>query len=119
MAPMMTPVMMIGTTQLIIILVIVVVLFGGAKLAGLGKSMGSAIKEFKNETKGLAGGDDSEQHVEVVDAEIVEPQDQQQQSAPPQMNGSASDAAGPAAQSTGQQGERSASEAGQPGSQGS
>lgn len=117
MAPMMTPVMMIGTTQLIIILVIVVVLFGGAKLAGLGKSMGSAIKEFKNETKGLAGGDDSEQHAEVVDAEIVEPQDQQQ-SPPPQMNRS-SDAGGSAPQSSGQQGERAASEAGQPGSQSS
>ncbi|MCW3059294.1 MAG: hypothetical protein JWQ02_1115 [Capsulimonas sp.] len=34
-----------------IILVIVLVLFGGGKLAGLGKSMGEGIKEFKKATK--------------------------------------------------------------------
>lgn len=88
MAPIMTnPVMMIGTTQLVIILVIVVVLFGGAKLAGLGKSMGSAIREFKHETKGL-GSDEGDQQSEVVDAEVVEPEGQQQ-STPQQMNSSA------------------------------
>ena len=32
-------------------------LFGGARLAGLGKSTGRAIKEFKEETKGLKEGD--------------------------------------------------------------
>lgn len=34
-----------------IILVIVLVLFGGSKLAGLGKSMGEGIKEFKKATQ--------------------------------------------------------------------
>ena len=39
--------------ELLIILAVVLLLFGGARLAGLGKSTGRAIKEFKEETKGL------------------------------------------------------------------
>lgn len=34
--------------ELIIILVIVLLLFGGSKIAGLGKGLGSGIKEFKS-----------------------------------------------------------------------
>ena len=34
-----------------IILLIVLILFGGSKLAGLGKSMGEGIKEFKKATQ--------------------------------------------------------------------
>jgi sec-independent protein translocase protein TatA len=43
----------LGPQELIIILVIVLLLFGGSRLAGLGKSSGRALKEFKEETKGL------------------------------------------------------------------
>ena len=50
----MTPLVFnLGPTELLIILAIVLLLFGGARLAGLGKSTGRAIKEFKEETKGL------------------------------------------------------------------
>ena len=73
----------LGPTELIIILVIVLVLFGGARLAGLGKSTGRAIKEFKEETKGLAG--DKQDDSEVVDAEVVDPQTRQQ--TPPAVGG--------------------------------
>ncbi len=45
----------LGPTELLIILAIVLLLFGGARLAGLGKSTGRAIREFKEETKGLDG----------------------------------------------------------------
>jgi len=48
----------LGPTELLIILAIVLLLFGGARLAGLGKSTGRAIKEFKEETKGIRGNDD-------------------------------------------------------------
>lgn len=44
---------MLGPTELMIILVILLLLFGGTKLAGIGKSSGRAIREFKEETKGL------------------------------------------------------------------
>lgn len=74
----------LGPTELIIILVIVLVLFGGARLAGLGKSTGRAIKEFKEETKGLSG--DKKDDSEVVDAEVVDPQTRQQQT-PPAVGG--------------------------------
>ena len=47
----------LGPTELIIILVIVLLLFGGSRLAGLGKSSGRALKEFKEETKGLRDSD--------------------------------------------------------------
>ena len=43
----------IGTTELLIILAVVLLLFVGARLAGLGKSTGRALREFKEETKGL------------------------------------------------------------------
>lgn len=43
----------LGPQELIIILVILLLLFGGSRLAGLGKSSGRALKEFKEETRGL------------------------------------------------------------------
>ena len=45
----------LGPMELVIILVIVLLLFGGSRLAGLGKSTGRALEEFKEETKGLKG----------------------------------------------------------------
>lgn len=47
---------MLSTAHLIIILVVVLVLFGGTRLAGLGKASGQAIREFKEE---ISGGDDA------------------------------------------------------------
>ncbi len=59
-----------GPQELLIILAIALLLFGGSRLAGLGKGVGRSIKEFKNEVKGVGGGIDPE----VVDAEIVQPE---------------------------------------------
>jgi len=42
-----------GMGELFIILIIVVVLFGGSKIGGLGKSLGTAIAEFKDAVKGV------------------------------------------------------------------
>ena len=47
----------LGVPELLIILAVVLLLFGGARLAGIGKSTGRAIKEFKEETKGLKESD--------------------------------------------------------------
>jgi len=58
-----------GPTELLIILGIALLLFGGSRLAGLGKGVGRSIKEFKNEVKSVDDGKDPE----VVDAEIVQP----------------------------------------------
>ena len=43
----------LGVPELLIILAVVLLLFGGSRLAGLGKSTGRALTEFKEETKGL------------------------------------------------------------------
>ena len=58
-----------GATELLIILGIALLLFGGSRLAGLGKGVGRSIREFKTEVKSVDDGKDPE----VVDAEIVQP----------------------------------------------
>ena len=66
-----------GGWEWLIILAIAILLFGGSRLAGLGKGVGRSIREFKEEVKTdeVEGKKDDE----VVDAEIV-----QQQPAPRQ-----------------------------------
>ena len=45
----MTPLVLgLGVPELLIILAVVLLLFGGARLAGLGKSTGRALREFKD-----------------------------------------------------------------------
>ena len=41
-----------GPTELLIILVIVIVLFGTSKVTGIGKSLGTAIRDFRNSVRG-------------------------------------------------------------------
>jgi sec-independent protein translocase protein TatA len=41
----------LGTTELIIILVLVLIVFGAGKLPQVGRSLGSAIQEFKDSVK--------------------------------------------------------------------
>lgn len=65
----------LGTPELIIILVVALLIFGGSRLAGVGKGMGRSIREFKQEVKGVEGEDGATRHdEEVVDAEIVQPE---------------------------------------------
>lgn len=47
----------LGTTELVIIAFVVVLLFGGKRLPQLGRSMGSAITNFK---KGLSSSDEED-----------------------------------------------------------
>ena len=39
----------IGTTELLVILLIALVLFGGSRVAGLGKALGTSLREFRAE----------------------------------------------------------------------
>ena len=39
--------MRLGITEILLILVIALVVFGGGKLAGVGKALGQSIREFK------------------------------------------------------------------------
>jgi sec-independent protein translocase protein TatA len=50
----------IGPTELIIVLVIVLVIFGPKRLPGLGRSLGSGMKEFRDSISGKGGGRDDD-----------------------------------------------------------
>ena len=41
--------MRFGTTELLLLVVLAIILFGGSRIAGLGKSLGRSIREFKEE----------------------------------------------------------------------
>ena len=43
--------MRLGTTEIIMIIVLALVLFGGSKLSGVGKALGTSIKDFKKAVK--------------------------------------------------------------------
>ena len=47
----------IGFPELMVILVIALVLFGGGKLPEVGRSLGSAIREFKNAMREVSADD--------------------------------------------------------------
>lgn len=65
----------LGGWEIPIVLVVALLLFGGSRLAGLGKGMGRSIREFKEEVKGIPGEDDPKRpREEVVDAEIWQPE---------------------------------------------
>ena len=54
--------MRLGATEIILIIILALVLFGGGKLAGIGKALGRSIKDFKNEVRDINDNkkDDSE-----------------------------------------------------------
>ncbi len=61
----------LGWPELLIILVVALVLFGGSRIAGLGKGVGRSIREFKEEVKS-ADELEKKDAEEVVEAEIVD-----------------------------------------------
>jgi sec-independent protein translocase protein TatA len=50
----------IGPLELVIVLVIVLVIFGPKRLPGLGRSLGSGMREFKDSIAGKGGRDDDD-----------------------------------------------------------
>ena len=76
----------LGAPEIIIIALVVVLLFGAGKISGLGKEVGSSIKEFRKAVK----DEDAEKAKEqAAQAAAAQPQPQQyttppaQQAAPP------------------------------------
>lgn len=62
--------MRLGTTEIILIVVLALVLFGGGKLAGVGKALGKSIKDFKHEVKdedGDKSGEDKDEEEKTAD----------------------------------------------------
>ncbi len=58
--------MRLGATEILLIIILALVLFGGGKLAGIGKALGRSIKDFKNEVKD-SNEDKKQEPVEIVD----------------------------------------------------
>jgi sec-independent protein translocase protein TatA len=56
------------TTDLIIVLVIVLLIFGPKRLPGLGKQLGSGLREFKDSITGDSKDDEAEQRPEITQA---------------------------------------------------
>jgi sec-independent protein translocase protein TatA len=50
----------IGPTELIIVLVIVLLIFGPKRLPGLGKQLGSGMREFRDSVTGKGSKDDDQ-----------------------------------------------------------
>ncbi len=63
----------VGLPELLIVLVIVLLIFGPKRLPGLGRQLGSGLREFKDSVTG--GKDDDEQDTpsEAPRAELSEP----------------------------------------------
>ncbi len=51
----------IGVPELIIVLVILLVIFGPKRLPGLGRSLGSGMREFKDSITGKTRADDEDE----------------------------------------------------------
>ena len=59
----------IGPTELIIVLVIVLLIFGPKRLPGLGKQLGTGMREFKDSISGKGSRDDDDEDDADVDAD--------------------------------------------------
>ena len=62
----------IGPTELIIVLVIVLLIFGPKRLPGLGKQLGSGMREFKDSISGKGGRDDEDDDDTAADRRKTE-----------------------------------------------
>ncbi|MBQ2833745.1 MAG: twin-arginine translocase TatA/TatE family subunit [Clostridia bacterium] len=60
--------MRLGTMEILLIVVLALVLFGGKKLAGVGKALGQSIREFKKEVKEDAPAASEDEAAENKDA---------------------------------------------------
>ena len=64
----------IGFAEILLILILAMVLFGGNKLAGVGKALGQSIREFKKEISS-DGSDEKEEKAEKVEKDAEPPKD--------------------------------------------
>jgi sec-independent protein translocase protein TatA len=53
----------LGPTEIIIIIIVFVLLFGGKKIADIGKGLGEGIRNFKNSVKNEDEGKDDKKQV--------------------------------------------------------
>ncbi len=72
-------------SEIVILIILALLIFGGSRLAGVGKGAGKAIREFKEETEGLmssgkqkpaatAPKEPGQADEAIAEAEIVDPE---------------------------------------------
>jgi sec-independent protein translocase protein TatA len=61
------------STDLIVVLVIVLLIFGPKRLPGLGKSLGTGLREFKESITGESKDEDEAQRPEIAAATATPP----------------------------------------------
>ncbi len=66
--------MRLGTTEIILIIVLALVLFGGTKIAGIGKALGQSIREFKQEVHDSKADDERTQEREEAVVNASDPE---------------------------------------------
>jgi sec-independent protein translocase protein TatA len=62
----------IGPTELIIVLAIVLLIFGPKRLPGLGRQLGSGMREFKDSVTGRGSGRDLDEDEDEADTSTRE-----------------------------------------------
>ena len=65
--------MPIGVPELIIVLVILLVIFGPKRLPGLGRSLGTGMREFKDSISGKGGHDDEDEERPALTPSVATP----------------------------------------------
>jgi sec-independent protein translocase protein TatA len=73
----------LGVPELLIIAGVIILLFGARKLPEMARSLGKSAKAFKEETKGMRGGNDDEDEKPVAQ-QPVQPQISQVEAPKPQ-----------------------------------
>ena len=66
----------IGPLEIIVVLIIVLVIFGPKRLPGLGRSLGTGMREFKDSVTGTTKDDDDERdrpEIRRAEADAPEP----------------------------------------------
>ncbi|MCL2170010.1 MAG: twin-arginine translocase TatA/TatE family subunit [Defluviitaleaceae bacterium] len=63
--------MRIGAMEITLLLILALLIFGGSRLAGLGKALGTSIRDFKKET---SGANDNKPEDAAAKAETTAPQ---------------------------------------------
>ncbi len=63
----------IGLPELAIVLVILLVIFGPKRLPGLGRSLGSGMREFKDSISGKGGDEDEDERPALTAQTTVAP----------------------------------------------
>ncbi len=74
----------VGPLEIAIVLVIVLLIFGPKRLPGLGKQLGTGMREFKDSISGKSDDDDSRSDPEPAPALAAAPEPEAPEAAPAQ-----------------------------------